>query len=66
MIEEQIGEDNTIQGFFVNIYECGAIWHAASVSKARMSRLGSRMDHLTQFMNLNGRFEFGNLGETAE
>jgi len=32
-------------------------WHAMSVLGAHMVRLGPRIEYLTQFKNLDGRFE---------
>jgi len=32
-------------------------WHAMSVLGAHMARLGHRIEYLTQFKNLDGRFE---------
>ena len=37
---------NKIEGFFVNICQCGTMWQATSASEARVARLGPRMDHL--------------------
>ena len=52
-----MGEDGTLEGFFVNIYHCGATRHATSASDACAAQLGPRMEHLTKFRDPSGRFE---------
>ena len=52
-----MGEDGTLEGFFVNIYHCGATRHATSASDACVAQLGSRMEHLTKFREPSVQFE---------
>jgi hypothetical protein len=43
--------------FLKNICHHGATWYAISALIAHVAHLGSRMDHLTRFKDLNRRFE---------
>ncbi|RLN16977.1 hypothetical protein C2845_PM02G21110 [Panicum miliaceum] len=50
--KEQMREDGTMQGFFFHMFA-----NEASASGDRVVCLGSGIEHLTRFKNLNGRFE---------
>ena len=55
--EEQIGENKIYRGVFVIFCQPDITWHATSALEAGVARLGHRMEYLTKFRDLGGRFE---------